>query len=118
MRGDERERIAVVDLYVDFGEPAADAETPAGQKEVVVRVRPAGGEGEAAEDGDVDVGVETRDVFPERKVESIGLERRAEFEQRVGRAHFLEREDVGLQRADALADPGFAFRGLGVWPRV
>ena len=81
------------------------------QQEVVVRVRLAGGNGQLAQDGDMDVRVPALHVFPIRIIQSFGPERSAEFEQRVGGAHFFEREHVGSQRADAFTD--FAARPSG-----
>ena len=91
---------------------AAGAEGSAGAGAAWL-VASAGGEGEFAQDGDMDVGVEALDVFPEREVAAVGLERGAEFEQGVGGAHFLQREHVGIQRAEALADFGFRLDGFG-----
>jgi len=39
-------------------------------------------------------------------IKPLARERRPQFEQRVGAAHFLHREDVRTERANALADFG------------
>ena len=74
-------------------------------------------DGKLAQHGDVDVGVVAGDVFPERKILTVGFERGAEFEQRVGAAHFFEGEHFGIQRADAFADFRLGFGRFGMRPR-
>ena len=113
MGADEGEGVVGVDLDFDLGKAAADAEAASAQEETVVRVRAAGGDGELAQDGDVDVGVGAGDVFPVREIEPFGFEGVAQFEQRVGAAHFLHGEHVGFEGADALPDFGFRLGGLG-----
>ena len=84
-------------------------EAPTEEQEGIIRMRAAGGEGELAQDRDVDVGVPARDDFPELIGEAGGLEGGAEFEQRVGGADFLERDDIGVEGAQALANLRLAF---------
>ena len=112
MRGNEGEGEIFIRLNFHFGKTPADAETTSVEQEAVVGMRMAGDKGKFAQHGDMDVGVKTLDVFPEREVAAVGLERGAEFEQGVGGAHFLQREHVGIQRAEALADFGPGLVGL------
>jgi hypothetical protein len=60
----------------------------------------------------VDVRVHAADVFPIRKIQSVGFKRRAQFQQHIGRAHFFECNHVGIHRRDAFTNFGFGFGGL------
>src|ERR1035441_10721505 len=87
-------------LDVQLRKAALDLEAAAVEQEKFIRVRAACDDGQLAQHGDVDVGVETLDVLPEREILSVGLERGAEFEQDVGAAHFFERQHVGIHGLD------------------
>ena len=117
MRGDEREGEIGRGADVQFGEAAADAKTAAVEQEHLVRVRAARDDGQFAQHGDVDVRVLAADQFPIGKVQAFGLERTAQFHERAQSAHFLQREHVGIQRADAFADLGPGGGGFGLRPR-
>lgn len=108
----EVEAIAIMRLNLDFGEAAADAEPSSVKEESLVGVGPAGGERESAEDGDVDVGVESGDVFPMSEIEAGALKIGAKFEEGVGSADFLERQDVGADGEDTLAQECFGLVGF------
>ena len=47
----------------------------------------------------------------------FGMERRAQFQQRIGRAHFFQREHVRIYRLDTFADFGFGFGGFDMRTR-
>ncbi len=114
--GDESEGIVGVHRDVHLGETAADEERVAVHEVGVIGVRMARGDGKTAEDGDVDVGIVTGDVFPIRQRETGGLEGGLQFEQGIGGADFFEGEDVGFEGENAFADfglGGFGFRGTG-----
>ncbi len=68
--------------------------------------------GKPVQYGDVNICVYATDVLPIRKIQSFGPERCTQFQQRIGRAHFFERNQVGIHRLDAFADFGFGFIGL------
>lgn len=76
-------------------------------------MRAASGKGEAAENGNVDVGVEAADVVPIGQVESVGFEGVAQFQQGVGAAHLLQGEHIGFEGENAFADFGFGGGELG-----
>lgn len=65
----------------------------------------------------MDVGIRTRDVIPKRKIQAVGFERSPQFEQGVGGADFLKGDNVGPQRANALADFRLCLRGFDVGTR-
>ncbi len=117
VRGNEREGEICRNLDVHLGETAADVKTAAIQQEAVIRVRMPRDDGQLAQNGDMDVRVPALNVFPAWIIQSFGLERSAEFEQRVGAAHFFEREHVRIQRADALADFGARLNGFDLRTR-
>ncbi len=79
MRGDDREREIRRGLDVHFREAAFDLKTPAVEQEKFVCVRMTRNDGKFAQDGDVDVRIETLDMFPKRKILAVGFERRAQF---------------------------------------
>jgi len=72
----------------------------------------AGDDGQSAKHGDMNIRVHAANEFPIRIIQPIGLERRAEFEQRVRAADFLEREHVGFHGTNAFADFGAPLGGL------
>ena len=117
MRGDEREGEIRRGLDFHFRKSTADAKASSVQKKFVVRVRMPRDDGKFAQNGDVDVRVHAADVFPKRKIKPVGLERRAQFQQRIGRAHFFERDHVGIHRLDAFADFGFRLGRFDVQTR-
>ena len=112
MRDDEGEGEIGFCLNFNFHKATADAETASVQKKTVIRVRMARDDGQPAQDGDVDVRVHTGDMFPKLKIQSVGLERRAEFEQCVCAAYFFECEHVGIQCANNFADFGLGLAGF------
>lgn len=93
-----------VHLDIQFGKAAADAEPAAAQKKGLVRMRPARGEGKAAEDGDMNVCVWTRDVFPVREVQPLSFQGIAELEQGGDAADLLQRDHIRVERPNALPD--------------
>jgi hypothetical protein len=109
MRGDEGEGEIRRGLNLHFGKSTTDVETASIQKKSFIRVRMPRDDWKFAQHGDVNVRVCAADVFPIRIIESVSFKRRAQFQKRVGRSHFFEREHVGIQRADAFADFGFGF---------
>ena len=117
MRGDEREGKIGRGANIQFGETAADAKTAAVEQENLVCVRAARDDGQFAQHGHVDIRVLAADQFPIGKVQTLGLERTAQFHERAQSTHFLQREHVGIQRADAFADFGPGGGGFGLRTR-
>jgi hypothetical protein len=68
--------------------------------------------GEAGENGDEDVGVETAHVFGVGQVESGGLEARLQFGERIGVSDFLQGNDVGVDCGEAPDNFGAALGGF------
>src|SRR5260370_41625615 len=73
----------------------------------------AGSDGKPAENGKLNIGVETRDMLPIGKGEAVGFQRAFELEQGIGAANFLKGDDVRFEGANAFADLGLRLAGLG-----
>ena len=118
MRGDKREVKIWRGLDCHLRKTAFDLKTLAVQQEKIVRVRMPRHNGKFAQHGNMNAVIKTLDVFPKWKILSVGLERRAEFQERVGRAHFFERDHVGIHGADAFANFRFGLGGFDLPTRV
>lgn len=114
MRGDEGEAVIGGDGDVHFGETAADLESLAVEEVSVVGLWAARGDGESAEDANVDIGIEAGDVFPIRQGEAVALECGLQFEQDIRLADFFERENIGFQRENTFENLGFGGVGFCV----
>ena len=112
MGGDESEA-AFFEFEFHFAETAQHVKAAAAMEITFARVVADGGEGMFAEEGDVQICVPALHMLPMREVESLLFESGAKFQQRVGGTDFLERDEVGIYRADALAND--ASRWLGFW---
>ena len=111
-------RCAAMSVKVKFGaawmstsaKPRLTAKVSAVEQKKFVRVRAARDDGQSAQHDDMNVGVETRDVFPKRKIQPVGLERRAEVPTARWSRPFLR------ARARRDSRPG-CFRGFWLWLR-
>src|SRR5258708_28706691 len=113
MGGNQRERIIRAHLDVHLGETPANVETASTQEEIIVSVRTARGERKSAQHGNMNVRVKAAHVLRIWEIQSIGLERTAQFLQRAWAADFLQCDDVWPQCENAFAHFGFSLRGFG-----
>ena len=117
MRGDEREGEIRRSLDVHLGKAALHAKLPAIEQKQIVRVRMPRDDGPPTQHGNVNIRVRAANMLPKWKIQPVGLERRAQFQKRVGRPHFLEREHVRFDGFDAFSDFGLGLVGFGVRTR-
>ena len=120
VRGEQRERVAAVDLNIHLGKPALHMMLFVEERERIVRVRAARGDGKLAQHREVNVRVPRADVFPEREVAAFAPQAVAQFEKgiRVLRdvlpdAVQLHDATVEAQVRERLAE---AQRDQGDWP--
>ena len=75
MGGNQCERIIRTYLDIHFAKAATDLKAAATQQEIVIRARSPGGNGKSAENGDVNVGIVSRNKLPLRQIQSAIFER-------------------------------------------
>ena len=112
MCGDESEA-ALFEFDFYLAETAQHVKTSATVEVTFASVMTDGGEGMFAEESDVEICVPGLHMLPIREVEAVLLERGAQFEECVRRTDFLQCDEIGIHRANALPDD--ASRLLGFW---
>lgn len=110
---DEGEPIGGGDRDIEFEEAAADPEASAVEKETVVGVRTPGEEREAAEDGELDVGIGAVNQFAVRQVESGRPKPQLQIRQGVRSTHLLKDNNVGVGLKEGVPDRASGFGRLG-----
>lgn len=111
--GEESEAIVVGSVDVGLEDAAGGAEAAAAEEEGFVGMLLETGDGPAAEQGDLDMGIVAIGEAPVWVIESFAGEEGAEFEEGVGSADFLKREDIGVEGAERLSDEGLRVGGFG-----